>query len=43
MLSGTRDEVMPKKHMEVLWEIARKRMRGDGDGDGGRRRHGGTR
>ncbi|KAJ7200662.1 alpha/beta-hydrolase [Mycena haematopus] len=28
MLSGTRDEVVPKKHMEALWEIARKR--GDG-------------
>ncbi|KAK6980777.1 hydrolase-4 domain-containing protein [Favolaschia claudopus] len=28
MLSGTRDEVVPKKHMEGLWEIAQKR--GDG-------------
>ncbi|KAJ6505216.1 Alpha/Beta hydrolase protein [Mycena sanguinolenta] len=28
MLSGTQDEVVPKKHMEALWEIARKR--GDG-------------
>ncbi|KAF7367970.1 Hydrolase-4 domain-containing protein [Mycena sanguinolenta] len=31
MLSGTQDEVVPKKHMETLWEIARKR--GDGTAD----------
>ncbi|KAF7337151.1 Hydrolase-4 domain-containing protein [Mycena venus] len=28
MLSGTQDEVVPRKHMEALWEIASKR--GDG-------------
>ncbi|KAF8126871.1 Alpha/Beta hydrolase protein [Mycena galopus ATCC 62051] len=31
MLSGTRDEVVPKKHMETLWDIVRKR--GDGSAD----------
>ncbi|KAJ7486436.1 alpha/beta-hydrolase [Mycena galericulata] len=30
MLSGERDEVVPKKHMAALWEIARKRG-GDDD------------
>ncbi|KAJ7148927.1 Alpha/Beta hydrolase protein [Mycena crocata] len=29
MLSGAQDEVVPKKHMEALWEIARKRGSGD--------------
>lgn len=25
MLSGTRDEVVPKKHMEGLWTVAQRR------------------
>jgi len=25
MLSGDRDEVVPRKHMHALWEIAKKR------------------
>ncbi|KAJ7772978.1 Alpha/Beta hydrolase protein [Mycena maculata] len=29
MLSGTRDEVVPKAHMEALWAVAQRRGRGD--------------
>ncbi|KAJ7472576.1 Alpha/Beta hydrolase protein [Mycena latifolia] len=33
MLSGTQDEVVPKKHMETLWEIAQKRVDGSAQND----------
>ncbi|KAJ6577035.1 Alpha/Beta hydrolase protein [Mycena vulgaris] len=33
MLSGTQDEVVPKKHMETLWAIAQKRGGGSAQND----------
>ncbi|KAL4063412.1 Alpha/Beta hydrolase protein [Scleroderma yunnanense] len=43
MLSGVRDEVVPREHMKELWEIATRRQGtkvNNGDGDGNTRENG---